>query len=60
MAVGIRRTDYATPQNVALTSPTGSGSSVGIVRWRTMTTEFVFFLLCVYVNVTITRYYSNY
>jgi hypothetical protein len=32
------------PQNLALTSPTGGGRSVGIVRLRTKATEFRFFL----------------
>jgi hypothetical protein len=36
-AVGIRHADH-----VALTSPTSGGRSVGIVRLRTETTEFVF------------------
>jgi hypothetical protein len=40
--VGIRCADHATPQ-LALTSPTSSGRSVGIVRLRTTTTEFSFF-----------------
>jgi hypothetical protein len=42
--LGIRRTDHATPlypQNVALTSPTSGGRSVGIVRSRTQATELV-------------------
>jgi hypothetical protein len=30
------------PQQLALTSPTGGGRSVGIVRLRTKATEFVF------------------
>jgi hypothetical protein len=43
-AVGIRRTDHATPlypQKLALTSPTSGGRSVGIVRSRTKATELV-------------------
>jgi hypothetical protein len=32
------------PQKLALTSPTGGGRSVGIVRSRTKATEFIFFL----------------
>ena len=47
-AVGIRCADHVTPlypQKLALTSPTGGGRSVGIVRVRTKTTEFVLFLL---------------
>ena len=34
------------PQKLALTSPTGGGRSVGIVRWRTKATEF-FYKKCV-------------
>ena len=44
MAVGIRCADHVTPlyqQKLALTSPTGSGRSVGIVRSRTKATEFL-------------------
>ena len=44
MAVGSRCTDHVTPlypQKLALTSPTGGGRSVGIVRVRTKATEFV-------------------
>jgi len=43
--VGIRCADHVTPlypQKLALTSPTGGGRSVGIVRVRTKATEFVF------------------
>jgi len=42
-AVGTRCTDHVTPlypQKLALTSPTGGGCSVGIVRSRTKATEF--------------------
>ena len=42
-AVGIRCADHVTPlypQKLALTSPTGGGRSVGIVRSRTKDTEF--------------------
>jgi hypothetical protein len=42
-AVGTRCADHATPlypQKLALTSPTGGGRSVGIVRSRTKATEF--------------------
>jgi len=45
MAVGTRCADHVTPlylQKLALTSPTGSGRSVGIVRVRTKATEFSF------------------
>ena len=44
--MGIRCADYVTPlypQNLALTSPTGGGRSVGIVPSRTKATEFFFF-----------------
>jgi len=46
-AVGTRCADHVTslyPQKLALTSPTGSGRSVGIVRVRTKATEFSFIL----------------
>jgi hypothetical protein len=33
------------PQKLAITSPTSGGSSVGIVRLRTQTMEFVCFVL---------------
>jgi hypothetical protein len=45
---GIRCADHATPLyqlKLALTSPTGCGRSVGIVRLRTKTTEFSSFLV---------------
>jgi len=41
--VGTRRADHVTPlylQKLALTSPTGGGRSVGVVRVRTKATEF--------------------
>jgi hypothetical protein len=41
--VGIRCADHVTPlcpQKLALTSPTGGGRSVGIVRLRTEAMEF--------------------
>ena len=44
-AVGTRCADHVTPlypQKLALTSPTGGGHSVGIVRVRNKATEFVF------------------
>ena len=44
-AVGTRYADHATPlypQKLALTSPTGGGRSVGIVRSQTKATEFSF------------------
>ena len=43
MAVGNRCADHVTPlypQKLALTSPTGGGRSVGIVRSRTKATDF--------------------
>ena len=43
-AMGTRCADHVTPlypQKLALTSPTGGGRSVGIVRVRTKATEFV-------------------
>ena len=43
-AVGTRCADHVTPlypQELALTSPTGGGRSVGIVRVRTKATELV-------------------
>ena len=44
--MGTRCADHVTPlyrQKLALTSPTGGGRSVGIVRSRTKATEFSFF-----------------
>jgi hypothetical protein len=41
----MRHADYATslyPQELALTSPTSGGRSVGIVRSRTQATEFIY------------------
>jgi len=46
--VGNRCADHVTPlypQKLALTSPTGGGRSVGIVRVRTKATEFFFIVL---------------
>ena len=43
-AVGNRCADHVTPlypQKLALTSPTGGGRSVGIVRSRTKATKFM-------------------
>ena len=45
--MGIRCADHVTtfyPQKLALTSPTGGGRSVGIVRSRTKAIEFSFSL----------------
>jgi hypothetical protein len=53
--VGNRCADHVTPlypQKLALTSPTGGGHSVGIVRSRTKATEFSF-------SLDITRLASN-
>jgi len=36
------------PQKLALTSPTGGGRSVGIVRSRTKATEFFYLCACTY------------
>ena len=47
-ALRIRCADHVTPlypQKLALTSPTGGGRSVGVVRSRTKATEF-FLCLC--------------
>jgi hypothetical protein len=47
-AVGIRHSDHvalSVPKKLAITSPTSGGRSVGIVRSRTQTMEFRFFLL---------------
>ena len=47
-AVGTRYADHVTPlypQKLALTSPTGGGRSVGIVRVRTKATEFVYYYM---------------
>ena len=52
MAVGIRCADHVTPlypQKLALTSPTGGGRSVGIVRLRTKATEFSYIYIYIYI-----------
>ena len=52
-ALGTCCADYVTtlyPQKLALTSPTGGGRSVGIVRVRTKATEF--FLMNTHNNVS--------
>jgi len=52
-AVGTRCADHVTPlypQELALTSPTGGGRSVGIVRVRTNATEFSFSFRCTNVS----------
>jgi hypothetical protein len=46
-AVGIRHADHVAPfirKKLAITSPTSDGRSVGIVRSRTQTMEFFFFM----------------
>jgi hypothetical protein len=43
--------DILYPQNLALTSLTSGGRSVGIVRSRTKATEFSFSLNAAYINV---------
>jgi len=48
--VGTRCDDHVTPlypQKLALTSPTGGGRSVGIVRVQTKATEFIYIYLLV-------------
>ena len=58
--MGIRCADHVTPlypQKLALTSPTGGGRSVGIVRLRTKATEFVFFIFVRILTLT-EMYYS--
>jgi hypothetical protein len=45
-AVGIRHADHVAPsipKKVAIALPTSGGRSVGIVRSRTQTMEFIFF-----------------
>ena len=47
--MGTRCADHVTPlypQKLALTSPTGGGRSVGIVRVQTKATEFSLVLVC--------------
>ena len=51
--MGIRCAGHVTPlypQKLALTSPTGGGRSVGIVRSRTMATEFSLVLVCIMIT----------
>jgi hypothetical protein len=58
-AVGICHADHVAPlyqQKLALTSPTSGGCSVGIVRSRTQTTEFVCFLI---MEVTMNAVYAT-
>ena len=57
--MGIHCADHVTPlypQKLALTSPTGGGRSVGIVRSRTKATEFSFYynsLRCIALEVCV-------
>jgi len=37
------------PQKLALTSPTGGGRSVGIVRLRTKATDFFYYLSFIFI-----------
>ena len=58
--MGNRYADHVTPlypHKLALTSPTGGGRSVGIVRSRTEATEFSFFFWCL--SWTIKYFLSN-
>ena len=51
--MGIRCADHVTPlypQKLALTSPTGGGRSVGIIRSRAKATEFSFSFCIIYEN----------
>jgi len=53
--VGTRCADHVTPlypQKLAVTSPTGGGRSVGIVRSQTNATEFSFLVL-MFVNLNV-------
>jgi len=64
-AVGTRYADHVTPlypQKLALTSPTGGGLFVGIVRVRTKATEFYVCMnvLCMYVHMYICMYVCMY
>jgi len=45
------------PQKLALTSPTGGGRSVGIVRVRTKATEFSYIYIYIVVLLTGINYY---
>ena len=61
--MGTRCADHVTPlypQKLALTSLTGGGRSVGIVRSRTKATEFSFSLvLYIYIYICICIYSTN-
>jgi len=47
------------PQKLALTSPTGGGRSVGIVRVRTKATEFCLFCLVYTSRLQLTTIYAE-
>ena len=54
--MGIRCADHVTPlypQKLALTSPTGGGRFVGIVRLRTKATELSLLFIMIYIHVII-------
>jgi hypothetical protein len=41
------------PQKLALTSPTGGGRSVGIVRSRTKATEFIIIIIIIIIIIVV-------
>jgi hypothetical protein len=59
--LGIRHTDHVAPsirKKLAITSPTSGGRSVGVVRSRTQTMEFVFIFLiqkCECIQTTVVK-----
>jgi len=60
--VGTRCADHVTPlypQKLALTSPTGGGRSVGIVRVRTKATELVSGAVSQYAGLTRQKVHYN-
>jgi len=61
--VGTRCADHVTPlypQMLALTSPTGGGRSVGIVRVRTKATEFSFsYILSVFFSSKCSSFHNS-
>jgi cytochrome bd-type quinol oxidase subunit 2 len=48
------------PQKLALTSPTGGGRSVGIVRSRAEAMEFSFLVVVVVVVVVLVVFYNHF
>ena len=61
-AVGTRCADHVTPlypQRLALTSPTGGGRSVGIVRVRTKATELLFGNFNVSIDLVLLRAFTK-